>query len=49
MKRFMFWIAGASGIHASCRDCDFRLDFGLTEQGGVIEEACNTHDCLRDG
>lgn len=50
MKRFIIWWArGGDLLIASCRDCDFRMEFELPLEGAVILDATNTHDCLRDG
>ena len=48
MKRFLFW-TGGSYINASCKECDFRFQFDSGTDGAVIEEAAETHDCMRDG
>ncbi len=48
MKRFLFW-TGGSYVNATCKECDFRIQFGALEDGGVVQEACETHDCLVDG
>lgn len=48
MKRFLFWSGTGHVLNASCRDCDYRLEFELPADGGVLMEATNTHDCLRD-
>lgn len=53
MKRFVFWRSDENPgqINASCRDCDYRIEFlpvNHTIDGERIAEACDTHDCLRD-
>lgn len=48
MKRFVLW-TGGSYVNASCKDCDFRMPFEGITPLEVIIEACETHDCLRDG